>query len=340
MTGQKQSFVLMDCTFRDGGFQTDWRFSDAMVGHYFGMCQAAGVDIVEMGYLNLDPAAGVSHLGSFKALPESLSDVQRQQVDLGPMRAAVMIDAWRILDQPVQAVAEVILAAIRRSPFPIAILRIAAMSSQLEGSLALAKALAGQELAVMINLMQAAELTPEQLAHDLPALAVEPVTALYFADSFGRMLPEQVHRLFSQARELTSLPLGFHAHDNYGLAVANTQAALDAGARHADGTFAGIGRGAGNAPTETLALLKSGTLEMAECEAFLAEHIEPLRHTANWGYSPTYRCQAKHNVHPTYAQRLFEGTPLTGLERIDILGKIAGHAGAHKFDAGILSHYR
>lgn len=243
MTAHNQSFVLMDCTFRDGGFQTDWRFSDAMVGHYFGMCQAAGVDIVEMGYLNLDPAAGVSHLGSFKALPESLSDVQRQQVDLGPMRAAVMIDAWRVLDQPVQAVAEVIMAAIRRSPFPIAILRIAAMSSQLEGSLALAKALAGQDLAVMINLMQAAELTPEQLAHDLPALAVEPVTALYFADSFGRMLPEQVHRLFSQARELTPLPLGFHAHDNYGLAVANTQAALDAGARHADGTFAGIGRG-------------------------------------------------------------------------------------------------
>lgn len=339
MTYRKQSFALMDCTFRDGGFQTDWRFSDAMAREYFGTCQASGVDIVELGYLNLDESASAASKGSYKALPESLTEQQCQWVSPGAMKIAVMIDARQIVGQPPQLAAQVILAAVRRAPFRIDILRVAAKSSEVGATLALARALDGNEIAVMLNLMQAGELSGEQLAQHLNGLDREPIAALYFADSFGRMLPDQVNRLFSQTAESTSLPLGFHAHDNYGLAVANTLAALGAGAKYADGTFAGIGRGAGNAPTESLALFKPQELGMEPCERFLAEHIEPLKQVANWGYSPTYRCQARHNVHPTYAQRLFEGTALTGPERNAVIGQIARHAGSYKFDVNILNQY-
>ncbi|MHB2242803.1 beta/alpha barrel domain-containing protein [Pseudomonas monsensis] len=339
MTDRRQSFALMDCTFRDGGFQTDWRFSDAMARQYFGTCLATGVDIVELGYLNLDPGATTSCTGSYKALPESLTAQQRELINPGAMKVTVMIDAGQIVGESPQAAARLIVAAVRRTPFRIDILRIAAKSNEVQASLALAQALAGHGLEVMLNLMQIGELPADELARILRRLDGEPLAALYFADSFGRLLPDQVHRLFRQAAEMTALPLGFHAHDNYGLAVANTHAALGAGARFADGTFAGLGRGAGNAPTETLALLKSEAHAMDACERFLAEHIEPLRAVANWGYSPTYRCQARHNVHPTYAQKLFEGAPLTCLERNDIIGRIAGHVGSHKFDLNILNQY-
>ncbi|WP_166220637.1 homocitrate synthase [Pseudomonas atagonensis] len=339
MTDRRQSFALMDCTFRDGGFQTDWRFSDAMARQYFGTCQATGVDIVELGYLNLDPAGATSCKGSYKALPESLTEQQRALVNPGSMKVTVMIDAGQIVAQAPETAAQLILAAIERAPFRIDILRIAAKSNEVDASLALARALSGNGLQVMLNLMQIGELPSNELARIVRGLDGEPLAALYFADSFGRMVPEQVHRLFHQTTEMTALPLGFHAHDNYGLAVANTHAALGAGARFADGTFSGIGRGAGNAPTETLALLKGESPAQASCERFLAEHIEPLRQVANWGYSPTYRCQARHNVHPTYAQKLFEGAPLTGLQRNDIIGRIAGHGGSHKFDMSILNQY-
>lgn len=339
MSGRKQSFALMDCTLRDGGFQTDWQFADAMVRQYFATCQAIGVDIVELGYLNLDTCGTTRYEESYKALPESLTDQQRELISPGQMKVALMIDAGQIVGQSPHVAAHVILAAIHRASFRVDILRIAAKSHEVEACLALARALAGNELAVMLNLMQVAELASEELASIVQHLEREPVAALYFADSFGRMLPDQVHRLFRETAGLTAMPLGFHAHDNYGLAVANAHAALDAGAEYADGTFAGIGRGAGNAPTETLALLKPQEYLMADCDIFLAEHVEPLRRVANWGYSPTYRSQASHNVHPTYAQKLFEGAPLTGLERIDIIGKIARHAGSHKFDVNILNQY-
>lgn len=339
MTDRKQSFALLDCTLRDGGFQTDWRFSDAMARQYFGTCLATGVDIVELGYLNLDTFSHSADYGSYKALPESLTEQQCLLIDPHQVKVAVMIDAGPALEQSPQAMADVILASVRRAPFRIDILRIAAKSSQFDACVRLARALEGNELTVILNLMQVAELSSDQLADRLDGLDQEPIAALYFADSFGRMLPGQVHQLFRNAAELTDLPLGFHAHDNYGLAVANTHAAVQAGARYVDGTFAGIGRGAGNAATESLALLKPQQ-SMAHCEDFLAEHIEPLRQVANWGYSPTYRCQARHNIHPTYAQRLFEGAPLSGAQRIDIVGRIAGHAGSHKFDVNILNQYR
>ena len=44
--------------------------------------------------------------------------------------------------------------------------------------------------------------------------------------------------------------VGFHAHDNMSLSMANTITALDNGADMIDGTYTGIGRGGGNLPLE------------------------------------------------------------------------------------------
>jgi 4-hydroxy 2-oxovalerate aldolase len=50
-----------------------------------------------------------------------------------------------------------------------------------------------------------------------------------------------------------NIQVGFHAHNNLGLAMGNTLAALEAGADQLDGCLRGLGAGAGNAPTELLA---------------------------------------------------------------------------------------
>lgn len=72
-------------------------------------------------------------------------------------------------------------------------------------------------------------------------------------DSAGTYFPEDVTEKIGLLASSLEVPVGFHAHQNLGLAIANSLAALEAGARIIDGTSKGFGAGAGNAPLEMLA---------------------------------------------------------------------------------------
>jgi 4-hydroxy 2-oxovalerate aldolase len=67
------------------------------------------------------------------------------------------------------------------------------------------------------------------------------------------MLPRDAYERVKALKEALAIQVGFHAHNNLGLAVGNTLAALEAGADQIDGCLRGLGAGAGNAPTELLA---------------------------------------------------------------------------------------
>ncbi|MGC9196098.1 MAG: homocitrate synthase [Syntrophobacteraceae bacterium] len=71
-----------------------------------------------------------------------------------------------------------------------------------------------------------------------------------FADTLGVLDPFRTFEVFRRLRQASSLPLEIHAHNDLGLATANTLAALRAGATHASTTVNGLGERAGNAPLE------------------------------------------------------------------------------------------
>jgi len=75
---------------------------------------------------------------------------------------------------------------------------------------------------------------------------------VYMADSAGAMLPEEVREKIAELTKNLHVPVGFHAHNNLGLGIANALAAVDAGATYLDGSLRGLGAGAGNAQTEVL----------------------------------------------------------------------------------------
>lgn len=73
------------------------------------------------------------------------------------------------------------------------------------------------------------------------------------ADTLGAATPGAVRFLIEQARMATRLPLAFHGHNDFGLAMANALAALEAGATVVDTTLNGWGDRTGNPPTEEFA---------------------------------------------------------------------------------------
>ena len=77
---------------------------------------------------------------------------------------------------------------------------------------------------------------------------------LRFADTLGVMEPFGVHEAIASLRSVCDLEIEMHAHDDLGLATANTLAACRAGATHVNTTVNGLGERAGNAPLEEVAL--------------------------------------------------------------------------------------
>ncbi len=78
---------------------------------------------------------------------------------------------------------------------------------------------------------------------------------VYVTDSAGYMLPDDVRERIRALREVLdpATEIGFHGHHNLGMGIANSIAAIEAGASRVDGSVAGLGAGAGNTPLEVFA---------------------------------------------------------------------------------------
>jgi 4-hydroxy 2-oxovalerate aldolase len=101
-------------------------------------------------------------------------------------------------------------------------------------------------------LMMSHMASPEKVAEQARLFQSCGADAVYVADSAGTMLPGDVRARVAAVAAAVTVPVGFHAHNNLALAVANSTAALEAGASFLDGTCRGLGAGAGNAQLEVL----------------------------------------------------------------------------------------
>ncbi len=101
-------------------------------------------------------------------------------------------------------------------------------------------------------LMMAHMATPEQIIEQAKLMESYGANCIYCTDSAGYMLPDEVTQKIGALRaELNpNTEIGFHGHHNMGMAIANSLAAVEAGAVRIDGSVAGLGAGAGNTPLE------------------------------------------------------------------------------------------
>ena len=47
-----KAFEILDCTIRDGGYYTDWHFTDDFVNEYLAACSNSSVSVIELGYIS------------------------------------------------------------------------------------------------------------------------------------------------------------------------------------------------------------------------------------------------------------------------------------------------
>ncbi len=232
--------AILDCTLRDGGYYSQWDFSDDLVADYLTAMQALQIDYVEIGYRSLPSS---DYRGKYAYTSPSILD---RAHELAPdVKLAVMVDEKSVdpneferLLVPCQGKCHLVRLAVA----PENIARTLPLIS-------IAKKL-GFEIAV--NMMRFHEIQfDDKLAQVISSLEPD-LDFLYLVDSYGSASPIETETQFRKVASFSKSKLGFHGHDNMQLALANSLAAEQSGASILDCTMCGMGRGAGNLRTEVL----------------------------------------------------------------------------------------
>lgn len=107
---------------------------------------------------------------------------------------------------------------------------------------------------VSVGMEDASRAQPDFLCQVAEAAQAAGARRIRFADTLGILDPFTTFELIATLRRAVDIGIEIHAHDDLGLATANTLAAVRAGASHANTTVNGLGERAGNAPLEEVVM--------------------------------------------------------------------------------------
>lgn len=325
---------ILDCTLRDGGYYTDWDFSDELVETYLQAISRSGVDVVELGLRQLSQT---NYLGPFAYTTRRF--LERLELPESLMYG-VMIDAKTFLDTDSGSKYVIRKLFAQKSEEKFDLVRIAAHFHELHHCREAIEELDRLGFTVGLNVMQASLRSTAELAEQSKILADSlPIEVLYFADSLGNMRANDVSRIYEAFRDGGWMgDVGFHAHNNTGNALNNVEEAISTGCRWIDSTVTGMGRGAGNAETELVLELSSVSRSEGRNAMYAAvsEAFEPLKREKGWGPSLLYFYAAKWGVHPTYVQSLLTDASVLSKDRLLVLEKVASSSAPNSFNLNVL----
>jgi 4-hydroxy 2-oxovalerate aldolase len=328
---------LLDCTLRDGGYYNNWDFPRPLIEEYLTAVQAAGVDIVELGFRFLDTRG-------FRGACAYTTDSFLQSLDIPPgLTVGVMLNGSDLLgDTPLEQALEV-LFPLPADETPVDLVRIACHAHEFTRCLPACAWLKERGYQVGFNLMQVTDRSEDEVVALGEEAAKCPIDALYFADSMGSMTPERAEQILGWFRRGWRGAIGIHTHDNMGYALSNTLRAIDCGASWVDATVTGMGRGPGNARTEELVIelaeRRGGPVNFVPLFTLVRDHFGPMKAHYGWGTNPYYFLAGKHGIHPTFIQQMMGDSRYTDEDVIAVIDRLS-RDGGKKFSAAALDAAR
>lgn len=312
------SFKILDCTLRDGGYYTDWKFNPKLVKLLVKTLDNNGVDIIELGYKS--PVIGGPYRKCNDGFISSIIDFKIKA------NLAFMIDVKDyIIDGKVN---EPLIKDIIKPSTVFKICRVAAKYNEIHYIPQIVKILQNLGYDVICNLMAISKVLDGEIKEYIKTTKNLNLKATYIADSYGALYPKNVRNLFSKYNIN-----GIHTHDNMGLAFANCLEAIDQGATYIDGTLTGMGRGVGNVTTEQL-LIHRGDInfDLLEC----IDKFNKMKSYYGWGTNTLYHRAGKEHIHPLYMQDLNQ----SNLNSSQLLKAINNLTECHLYDKSKLENLK
>ena len=260
--------IILDTTLRDGSYAINFSFTAADTGVLCQELENAGLEYIEIGHGVGLNASNAGHGLAAATDAEYMSAAKR----------SLKKSKYGMFCIPgIATLSDLDLAADHHMGF----VRIGTNVDAIETAEPFIRKAKKFGMLVAANFMKSYALSPKEFACKVQQAENYGADIVYFVDSAGGMLPHTIDDYIEAIRKKTKVDLGFHGHNNLGLALANTLRAAELGVRYIDASLQGLGRSSGNACTEILvaALEKSGVrtgIHFLKLLKIGQQYIQPL----------------------------------------------------------------
>jgi 4-hydroxy 2-oxovalerate aldolase len=295
MTGESNKKPkILDCTLRDGGYVNNWEFDKELAREAYRCLSKSGVDVVEMGFRSSTKHFDPHEYGPWRFSSEE--DLAEVTENIRGAKICVMGDFGKIdledLTDAKDSSADMV--------------RIAAHKDNIRGALELLERIKEKGYEISFQCMGYSTYTEAEQEELMGLLKKSSIDYFYVADSYGSLFPSQIKAIFEPFLEMARFKVGFHPHNGIQMAFANTLEAMRVGVDIVDCSIYGVGRGAGNLPTEILLsyLVSEGSdrynvIPVLNC---VERYFLDLMKQTPWGYQLPFMISGIFNSHPDYAK--------------------------------------
>ena len=242
-----KNIIITDSSLRDGNHSVKHTISLDSIEKYCQFAERVGIPIVEVGHGNGLAASslliGKSPNTDKEMLTTAKNNLKNSKLGIHTIPGLSTIDD-----------------AMAAADYGVDVFRVATHCTEATLSKSHIEYLAKAGKEVYGVLMMSALIDTYDLLAQAKIMEDYGAQAIIIMDSTGTYLPSDVTQRIAHLKTYTNMKVGFHAHNNLGCAVANSLAAVEAGADMIDACIRGFGAGAGNAPLELIipVLEKSG----------------------------------------------------------------------------------
>lgn len=286
---------IVDCTIRDGGLVNNWDFSVEFVQDLYKGLNEAGIEYMEIGYKNSPKLLkGAEAAGPWRFLDDDfLRTVIPQK---GTTKLSALVDIGRVAEEDI----------LPREESMLDLIRVACYIKDVDKALQLVQTFHDRGYETTINIMALSNVMENELLEAFELINESVVDVVYIVDSYGSL--DYKDMLYLVDKFKTNLPnkcLGVHTHNNMQMAFSNTLVAAEHGVELLDASVYGMGRAAGNCPTELLVThLKNTKYTLRPVLEIIDKHMIPLREKEEWGYIIPYMITGSLDEHPRSAMAL------------------------------------
>ena len=235
-----KTILISDPTLRDGNHAVGHKLSAESYATYCQAAELAGLPIIEVGHGN---GLGGSSMLVGESLVSDIDVLRIARENLTDTRLAIhVIPGFCTIKKDLSKAVEL----------GVDVFRIAAHCTEADVTNRHISYIRSANKEAWGVLMMTHMASPQTLLEEAKKMESYGAQAIVIMDSAGAQLVDDVKARISTLVNGLSIPVGFHGHNNLGMAVINSVTAVNEGATIVDGTIRGFGAGAGNTQLEVL----------------------------------------------------------------------------------------